>query len=74
MTLPPFPHLQLLFATKLNQTPGAGGEGGGYDNGESYTIGGGGEPRAGDHYGVGGNHVPAISSGWFPETGSRLNS
>ncbi len=63
---------QLLRTIQLNQTPWGGG--GQYDNGESYTIGGGGEPRAGETYGVAGTDVPRLSTGWFPETGSQLNS
>lgn len=64
--LPISSHHQLLWWSILNQTPW-GGAGGQYDNAESYTIGGGGEPRAGDTYGVAGTPVPRYVGGWFPD-------
>ena len=61
--------LQALRMTRLNFDPYDG-----YDNAESVFTASGGQPRAGETYGVAGQEVPRSMEGWYPSTGARLNS
>ena len=60
--------------TILNLASSWGGGDDNFDNADEFEEDGG-YPRAGDHYGVAGSAVEGRSFfGWYPDTGSRLNS